>query len=105
MPYNWVTPKGKGKGMKYINIGSNPTTFDSDMARFKRMLTKDEWLKAKAKWAKKAAEDWKQVIKHKQKPCATKGDGKAPCKQLAAKSAKRSVSGKTSKPRKSYCAA
>ena len=103
VPYKWVTPKGKGKGMKYINIGSNPTTFDSDMARFRRMLTKEEWLKVKAKWAKKATEDWKQVIKQKRKPHSTKGDGKTSHKQLVAKSAKMTTSGSGSmpKPRKS----
>ena len=92
--------------MKYINIGSNPTTFDSDMVRSKRMMTKEERLKAKAKhaakWAKKAAEDWKLVIKHKQKPRSTKGDGKTPRKQLATKTAKKNASGATLKPRKSY---
>ena len=69
VPYKRITPKGKGKGMKYISIGSNPTTLDSDMARSKRMMMKEERLKANAKdtakRAKKAAEDWKQVIKHK----------------------------------------
>ena len=102
MPYKRVTPKGKGKGTKFITIGSDPTTLDSDMAKSKRTLMKEEQLKAKAKWAKKAAEDWKRVIKCKQKSCATKGDGKTPHKQLAAKSAKRNASGTTSKPRKSY---
>ena len=62
-------PKGKGKGMKCINIGSNPMILDSDMAKSKRTLMKEEWLKAKAshaaKLAKKATEDWKQVIKLK----------------------------------------
>ena len=69
LPYKRITPKGKGKDMKCISIGSNPMTLDSDMARSKRMITKEEWLKAKAKdaakQAKKAAEDWKQVINHK----------------------------------------
>ena len=106
MPYKRITPNGKGKGTKYINIGSNPTTLDSDMARSKRMMTKEEWLKAKAKHAaklaKKAVEDWKQVIKHKQKPRSTKGDRKTPQKQLATKAAKRNASGATMKPRKSY---
>ena len=55
--------------MKYINICSNATTLDLDMVKSKRMLMKEEQLKAKAKhatkWAKKAAEDWKQVIKCK----------------------------------------
>ena len=96
VPYKWVTPKGKGKGMKFINIGSNPTTLDSDMVKSKRMMMKEEQLKAKAshmaKWAKKAAEDWKQVIKWKQKPLNTKGDGKTSCKQLAAKSTKSAMS-------------
>ena len=32
LPYKRITPKGKGKGMKYISIGGNPTTLDSDMA-------------------------------------------------------------------------
>ena len=82
VPYKRITPKGKCKGMKYISIGSNPTTLDSDMVRSKITMMKEEWLKAKAKhvakWAKKAAEDWKQVIKHKQKPRSTKWDGKTP---------------------------
>ena len=69
LPYKRITPKGKGKGTKCISIGSNPTTLDSDMARSKRTMTKEERLKAKAKdaakRAKKAAEDWKQVINHK----------------------------------------
>ena len=103
MPYKRITPKGKGKGTKYISIGSNPTTLDSDMARSKRMLMKEEQLKAKtkhvAKWAKKAAEDWKQVIKHKRKLHSMKGDGKTPWKQLATKAAKKNA---TPKPRKSY---
>ena len=71
LPYKRITPKGKGRGTMYISIGSNPMTLDSDMARSKRMMTKEEWLKARAKDAakrsKKAAEDWKQVINHKQK--------------------------------------
>ena len=91
--------------MEYINIGSNPTTLDSDMAKSKRTLTKEDRLKSKAshaaKRAKKAAEDWKQVIKCKRKLCSTKGDGKTPCKQLAAKSAKTTMSGSMPKPRKS----
>ena len=66
VPYKRITLKGKGKGTKHISIGSNPTTLDSDMVRSKRMMTKEEWLRAKAKhaakWAKKTAEDWKQVI-------------------------------------------
>ena len=103
LPYKRITPKGKGKGMKYISIDSNPTTLDSDMARSKRMMTKEEWLKAKAKdaakWAKKAAEDWKQVINRKRKPCSTQGDGKIPRKQLATKAAKKKA---TPKPRRSY---
>ena len=70
------------------------------------MMTKEEQLKAKAKraskWAKKAAEDWKQVIKRKRKPCSTKRDGKTPRKQLAMKAAKKNASGATLKPRKSY---
>ena len=61
LPYIRITPKGKGKGMKCISIGSKPTTLDSDMVRSKRTMTKEERLKAKAKdaarWAKKAAED------------------------------------------------
>ena len=69
VPYKRITPKGKGKGTKYISIGSNPTTLDSDMVRSKTMMMKEERLKAKAKdaakWAKKAAEDWKQVLKCK----------------------------------------
>ena len=69
LPYKRITPKGEGKGTKYISIGSNPTTLDLDMVRSKRTMTKEEWLKAKAKdavkQAKKAAEDWKQVINHK----------------------------------------
>ena len=92
--------------MKYINIGSNPTTLDSDMVRSKRTMMKEKWLKAKAKhaakWAKKAAEDWKQVIKHKQKLHSTKGDGETPLKPLATKSARKNASGETPKPRKSY---
>ena len=103
VPYKRITPKGKGKGTKHISIGSNPTTLDSDMVQSKRMMTKEEWLKAKAKhaakWAKKAAEDWKQVIKHKQKLRSMKGDGKAPQKQLATKAAKKNA---TPKLRKSY---
>ena len=106
MPYKRITPKGKGKGTKYINIGSNPTTLDSDMERSKRTMTKEERLKAKAKhaakWAKKAAEDWKQVVKRKQKLCSTKGDGKTPHKPLATKSARKNASGATPQPRKSY---
>ena len=82
MPYKRITPKGKGKGMKHISIGSNPTTLDSDMARSKRTMTKEEWLRAKAKhaaeWAKKAAGDWNQVINRKRKPCSMKGGGKTP---------------------------
>ena len=101
--YKRITPKGKGKGTKYISIGSNPTTLDSDMARSKKTMMKEEWLKAKAKdaakRAKKAAEDWKQVIKYKQKPHSMKGDGKTSWKQLATKAAKKSA---TPKPRKSY---
>ena len=92
--------------MKYINIHSNATTLDSDMAKSRKTLMKEEWLKTKAehvvKWAKKAAEDWKQVIKHKQKPHSTKGDGKTPRKPLATKSARKNASGATPKPRKSY---
>ena len=103
MPYKRITPKGKGKGTKHISIGSNPTTLDSDMAQSKRRMTKEERLKAKAKhvakWAKKAAEDWKQVIKHKRKPCSMKGNGKTPQKQLTTKAAKKNA---TPKPRKSY---
>ena len=38
--YKRITSTGKGKGMKYINIDSNPTTLDSDMARSKRTLRK-----------------------------------------------------------------
>ena len=49
VPYKRITSIGKGKGMNYINIDSNPTTLDSDMARSKRTLTKEEWLKAKVK--------------------------------------------------------
>ena len=96
----------KGKGMKFINIGSNPTTLDSDMVKSKRTMMKEEWLKAKAKhvakWAKKAAEDWKQVIKHKQKPRSTKGDGKTPRKQLATKATKKNALGASPKTRRSY---
>ena len=55
-----------------------------------------------AKWAKKAAEDWKLVIKRKWKSHSTKGDGKTPCKQLATNPAKKNASGAASKPRKSY---
>ena len=106
VPYKRITPKGKGKGTKSINIGSNPTTFDSDMARSKRTLTKEEQLKAKAKHAakraKKAAEDWKLVIKCKQKPHSTKQDGKTPRKQLGTKPARKNASGATPKPRKPY---
>ena len=72
------------------------------MARFRRTLTKEEWLQAKAEWAKKAAEDWKQVIKWKWRPCSTKGDGKTTQKQLATKAARKNASGATPKPRKSY---
>ena len=94
---------GKGKGMKYISIGSNPTTLDLDMARSKRTMTKEERLKAKAKdaakWAKKAAEDWKQVINRKRKLHSMKGDGKTPWKQLATKAAKKNA---TPKPWRSY---
>ena len=101
--YKRIAPKGKGKGTKHISIGSNPTTLDSDMVRSKRMMTKEEWLRAKAKhaakWAKKAAEDLKQVINCKRKPRSTKGDGKTPGKQLATKAAKKNA---TPKPRKSY---
>ena len=68
------------------------------MVRSKRMMTKEEQLKAKAKdaakWAKKAAEDWKQVINHKQKPCSMKGDGKIPWKQLATKASKKKATPK-----------
>ena len=82
LPYKRITPKGKGKGTKYISIGSNPTTLDLDMVRSKRTMTKEEWLEAKAKdaakRAKKAAEDWKQVINRKRKSCSMKGDGKTP---------------------------
>ena len=39
VPHKRITSKGKGKGTKYINIDSNPTTLDSDMARSKRTLT------------------------------------------------------------------
>ena len=53
VPYKRITPKGKGKGMKCKNIGSNPTTLDSDIERSKRTLTKEECLKAKAKHAAK----------------------------------------------------
>ena len=106
VPYKRITPKGKGKGMKCINIGSNPTTLDSDMERSKRTLTKEECLKAKAKHAarqaKKAAEDWKLVIERKQKLHSTEGDGKTPHKQLATKPAKKNASGAASKPRKPY---
>ena len=49
VPYKRITPKGKGKGTKHISIGSNPTTLGSNMARSKRMMTKEGWLKAKAK--------------------------------------------------------
>ena len=66
LPYKRITPQGKGKGIKCISIDSKPMTLDSDMARSKRTMTKEEQLKAKAKdavrQAKKAAEDWKQVI-------------------------------------------
>ena len=55
VPYIRITPKGKGKSMKYISIGSNPTTLESDMVRSKRTMTKEEWLKAKAKDAAKQA--------------------------------------------------
>ena len=103
LPYKRITPKGKSRGMKYISIGSNPTTLDSDMARSKRMMTKEERLKAKAKdaakQAKKAAEDWKQVINRKRKPRSMKGDGKTLRKQLASKAAKKNA---TPKLRKSY---
>ena len=106
VPYKGITLKGKGKGMKYISIGSNPTTLDSDIARSKRTMMKEEWLKAKAKhvakWAKKAAEDWKQVSKCKQKPCSTKRDRKTPWKQLATKATKKNASGATPKPRRFY---
>ena len=89
--------------MKYIGIGSNPATLDSDMARSKRMMTKEEQLKAKAshaaKKAKKAAEDWKQVIKQKRKPLNTKGDGKTPHKQFATKSTKSAMLESMLKPR------
>ena len=89
--------------MKCISIGSKPTTLDSDMVRSKRTMTKEERLKAKAKdavrWAKKAAEDWKQVINHKRKLRSTKGDGKIPRKQLATKAARKEA---TPKPRKLY---
>ena len=53
VPYKRITPKGKGKGMKYMSIGSNPTTLDSDMAQSKRTMMKEEWLKARAKHAAK----------------------------------------------------
>ena len=90
--------------MKYINIGSNPTTLDSDMVTSTRTMTKEEWLKAKAKHAakgaKKATEDWKKVIKHKQKLHSTK-DGKTPHKPLVTKSVRKNASGETPKPRKS----
>ena len=115
VPYKRIISKGKGKGTKYINIDSNPTTIDSDMARSKRTLTKEEWLKAKAKElstkvrakcaakrAKKATEDWKLVIKHKLKPCSTEGDGKTPHKQLAAKPARKNASTAAPKPKKHY---
>ena len=92
VPYKRITPQGKGQGVKYIGIGSNPTTLDSGMARSKRTMTKEERFRAKAshtaKKAKKAAEDWKQVIKWKQKLLNTKGDGKTPRKQFATKPTK-----------------
>ena len=86
------------------------------MARTKRTLTKEAQLKANAKaqsarnrakqaekWAKKATEDWKLVIKHKLKPRSMQGDGKAPCKQLVAKPARKNASAKVPKPR-THCA-
>ena len=103
VPYKRITTKGEGNGTKHISIGSNPTTIYSDMAPSMRMMMKEEQLRAKAKhaakWAKKAAEDWKQVINHKQKPRSMKGDGKTPQKQLAIKAAKKNA---TPRPRKSY---
>ena len=49
VPYKRITPKGKGKGRKNIQIGENSEIFDSEMARSKRTMTKEERLKAKAK--------------------------------------------------------
>ena len=49
VPYRRVTPKGKGKGRKNIQIGENSEIFDSEIARSKRTMTKEERLKAKVK--------------------------------------------------------
>ena len=57
VPYKRITPQGKGQGVKYIGIGSNLTTLDSGMARSKRMMTKGEWLRAKASHAAKKAKE------------------------------------------------
>ena len=107
MPYKRITPKGKGKGRKYISIGSNPTTLDSDMARSKRTMMKEEQLKAKAKHvakqAKKAAEDWKQVIKHKRKPHSTKGNGKTPTETAGHKSYQKECIGSNSETKEILC--
>ena len=113
--YKHIKPKGKRKGVKDIKINdASVKTFDSDMARSKRTKTKAELekkkkSKARAKQrtlcAKRSADAAKQALP---KPCKIQPGGKAPCKQLATKAARKGGGGggglptQPRKPRTNY---